>query len=83
MREGAALTGGIVADLKKMDRILHINEKSLTVPRAAGDSPEASGGTVNRRGYTMNHFPASFTTSSLGGFISTNGTGVLSSKYGS
>jgi alkyldihydroxyacetonephosphate synthase len=76
------LTGGIVVDLKKMDRVLELNEKSLTVRVQPGIIQKHLEEYLNRHGYTMNHFPASFTTSSLGGFISTNGTGVLSSKYG-
>ena len=77
-----ALTGGIVLDLKKMDKVLEINEKSLTVRVQPGILQKHLEEHLNNRGYTMNHFPASFVTSSLGGFISTNGTGVLSSKYG-
>jgi alkyldihydroxyacetonephosphate synthase len=77
-----ALTGGIVVDLKKMDKVLAINEKSLTVRVQPGIIQKHLEEHLNQRGYTMNHFPASFTTSCLGGFISTNGTGVLSSKYG-
>ncbi|HUI72940.1 MAG TPA: FAD-binding oxidoreductase [Spirochaetia bacterium] len=77
-----ALTGGIVLDLKKMDKVLEINEKSLTVRVQPGIIQKHLEEYLNNRGYTMNHFPASFTTSCLGGFISTNGTGVLSSKYG-
>jgi alkyldihydroxyacetonephosphate synthase len=77
-----ALTGGIVVDLKKMDRVLEINERSLTVRAQPGIIQKHLEEHLNRHGYTMNHFPASYTTSCLGGFISTNGTGVLSSKYG-
>ncbi len=77
-----ALTGGIVVDLKKMDKVLEINERSLTARVQPGIIQKHLEEHLNRRGYTMNHFPASFTTSCLGGFISTNGTGVLSSKYG-
>ncbi len=77
-----APTGGIVVDLKRMDAVLEINEKSLTVRAQPGIIQKHLEEHLNRRGYTMNHFPASFTTSCLGGFISTNGTGVLSSKYG-
>lgn len=76
------ITGGIVVDLKRMDRVLEINEKSLTVRVQPGIIQKHLEEHLNRRGYTMNHFPASFNTSCLGGFISTNGTGVLSSKYG-
>ncbi len=77
-----AITGGVVVDLKRMDRILELNEKSLTVRAQPGILQKHLEEYLNRRGYTMNHFPASFNTSCLGGFISTNGTGVLSSKYG-
>ena len=74
--------GGIVVDLKKMDKVLELNERSLTVRVQPGILQKHLEEYLNRHGYTMNHFPASYTTSALGGFISTNGTGVLSSKYG-
>ncbi len=77
-----ALTGGIVLDLKKMDRVLALNERSLTVRVQPGILQKHLEEYLNRHGYTMNHFPASYHTSAVGGFISTNGTGVLSSKYG-
>ena len=77
-----AVSGGITVDTKKMDRVLKINEKSLTVRVQPGILQKHLEEYLNRRGYTMNHFPASFHTSTLGGFVSTNGTGVLSSKYG-
>ena len=73
---------GIVLDTKKMDKILEINEKSLTVRVQTGILQKHLEEYLNRKGYTMNHFPASFHTSTLGGFIGTNGTGVLSSRYG-
>jgi len=77
-----ALKGGIIIDLKRMNQVLELNEKSLTVRVQPGIIQKHLEEYLNRRGYTMNHFPASFTTSTLGGFISTNGTGVLSSRYG-
>jgi alkyldihydroxyacetonephosphate synthase len=76
------ITGGIVVDLKRMDQILELNERSLTVRAQAGIIQKHLEEYLNRRGYTMNHLPASISTSALGGFVSTNGTGVLSSKYG-
>ncbi len=76
------LRGGIVVDMKRMDRVLELNEKSLTVRVQPGIIHAHLEEYLNRRGYTTNHIPASLTTSTLGGFISTNGTGVLSSKYG-
>jgi alkyldihydroxyacetonephosphate synthase len=76
------ITGGIVVDMKRMDKVLELNEKSLTVRVQPGILQVHLEEYLNQRGYTTNHIPASLTTSSLGGFISTNGTGVLSSKYG-
>lgn len=78
----APIHGGITLDMKRMDRIIALNERSLTVRVQTGIIQKHLEERLNRWGYTMNHFPASFTTSTLGGFISTNGTGVLSSKYG-
>jgi len=77
-----ALKDGIIIDLKRMNHVLELNEKSLTVRVQPGIIQKHLEEYLNRRGYTMNHFPASFNTSALGGFISTNGTGVLSSRYG-
>jgi alkyldihydroxyacetonephosphate synthase len=76
------LMGGIVVDMKRMDRILEVNEQSLTVRVQPGILHKHLEEQLNRLGYTTNHLPASLNTSTLGGFISTNGTGVLSSKYG-
>jgi len=81
---GGALpvAGGLVVDTMRMNRILELNERSLTVRVQPGLIQKDLETWLNRRGYTTNHLPASFTTSSIGGFISTNGTGVLSSRYG-
>lgn len=77
-----ALKGGITVDTKKMDKILKLYDRSLTVRVQPGILQKHLEEYLNRKGYTMNHFPASFHTSTLGGFVSTNGTGILSSKYG-
>jgi FAD/FMN-containing dehydrogenases len=77
-----AQLGGIIVDTKKMDQVLQFNERSQTVRIQPGILQKHLEEYLNRKGYTMNHFPASFHTATVGGFISTNGTGVLSSKYG-
>jgi alkyldihydroxyacetonephosphate synthase len=77
-----AIRGGIVVDTKRMDRILAINERSLTVRVQPGILQRHLEEALEARGYTMNHLPASINTSTLGGFVSTNGSGILSSKYG-
>ncbi len=77
-----AIRGGIVIDTKRMDRIVEINERSLTVRVQPGILQRHLEEALEQRGYTMNHLPASINTSTLGGFVSTNGSGILSSKFG-
>ena len=77
-----AVRGGIVVDTKRMDKVLQFNEKSMTVRVQPGILQIHLEEWLNKRGATMNHFPASINCSTIGGFVSTNGTGVLSSKYG-
>jgi alkyldihydroxyacetonephosphate synthase len=77
-----AVRGGLVVDTKRMDRILAINERSLTVRVQPGILQRHLEDALVARGYTMNHLPASINSSTLGGFVSTNGSGILSSKYG-
>ena len=74
--------GGVIVDLKRMDKVLEINRKSQTVRAQTGILQIHLEEALNREGMTMNYFPASINTSTLGGFISTNGSGVFSSKYG-
>jgi len=77
-----AIKSGITVDTKRMDKVLKINKKSLTIRVQPGILQIHLEEYLNRFGYTMNHLPASFNTSTIGGFVSTNGTGILSSKYG-
>ena len=37
---------------------------------------------LNRRGWTLGHFPDSFTHSTLGGWVATRSSGMQSDKYG-
>jgi alkyldihydroxyacetonephosphate synthase len=76
------INGGIVVDTMKMDKIVALNERSLTVRVQPGIIQNDLEEYLNRKGYTTNHLPASIMTSAVGGFIGTNGTGVLSSRYG-
>ncbi len=74
--------GGIVLDLKGMDRIVDLDEYSLNVTCQTGLYQVDLEDYLNDRGYTLNHLPASHFCSTVGGFLSTRGSGVLSSKYG-
>lgn len=73
---------GIILDLKKMARIIELDEQSLTVTAEAGIIGQHLEMELNRKGYTMGHFPSSIYTSTLGGYLAARSAGQLSSKYG-
>ncbi len=74
--------GGIQLDLKRMDKILHIDDESMLVTAEAGIVGIELEEAVNRRGYTTGHTPTSVRASNLGGFIATRSGGSMSSLYG-
>lgn len=76
------LYGGIVLDLKKMDRILRLDEESLTVTAQAGINGQVLEWELNRHGLTLAHYPASEYGATLGGYVAARGSGTLSTKYG-
>jgi alkyldihydroxyacetonephosphate synthase len=72
----------ISVDLGRLDRVLAIDEGSRLArvqPGAYGPDLEEQ---LNRRGWTLGHFPDSFTHSTLGGWIATRSSGMQSDKYG-
>ena len=79
---GVPFFGGIVIDIKKLDRVIELNESSMYIKVQTGIMQIDLERYLNHRGYTLNHLPASIYCSTLGGFLSTRGSGVLSSKYG-
>lgn len=74
--------GGIVLDLTAMDKLLALNEYSLTVKVQAGMFGDRLERELNTRGYTLNHSPQSLDRSTVGGWVSTRAMGQLSSRYG-
>lgn len=81
---GGTLTtkGGIVIDLKKMNKILSVDEKSNLVTVEAGIIGEHLERELAPHGCTIGHFPSSVYTSTLGGYLATRSAGQFSSKYG-
>jgi len=72
----------MIIDLKRMDRILEISENSLTVTLEAGVIGSVLEMTLNRRGLTFGHYPASANCATVGGYVAAHGSGVTSTKYG-
>jgi alkyldihydroxyacetonephosphate synthase len=81
---GAAIPhhGGIVLDVSPMNRIVEIDEASLTATVEAGHNGRAFEQALNERGLSFPHFPASAEWASVGGYVAARGSGVLSSRYG-
>ena len=79
---GIAPDGGVVVELRAMNQIVDLDEKSLLVRCQAG----VSGGDLNQAleswGYTMGHEPQSVDISTVGGWIATRACGQLSARYG-
>jgi alkyldihydroxyacetonephosphate synthase len=82
--QGGALPvlGGIILDMKKMNRITEINDQAYTVTVETGIIHQHLEWELNKRNLSTMHLPASIGCSTLGGFLAHRGTGVLSTKYG-
>ena len=76
------LYGGIVVDLKKLDKIIRIDEQSMTVTAQAGINGQHLEWAMNKHGLTLAHYPASQYGATLGGYLAARGAGTLSTKYG-
>ncbi|MGW8318342.1 MAG: FAD-binding oxidoreductase [Candidatus Promineifilaceae bacterium] len=74
--------GGIMVDLKRLDKIIEIDEKSLTVTAQAGIILSQLEWALNEKKLTLPHYPASANCATLGGCLAPRGTGTTSTKYG-
>ncbi len=82
--QGGALPifGGILLDMKRMNRIIDIDEKSLTVTAEAGIIISQLEWAVNEKELMLPHYAASSNCATLGGALAPRGTGTISTKYG-
>ena len=82
--QGGALAteGGIVLDLRSLDRVIEIDETSMTVTAQAGVNGRRLEAELNERGLMLPHYPASVEWATVGGYIAARGSGVLSTRYG-
>jgi alkyldihydroxyacetonephosphate synthase len=74
--------GGVVIDLRGLDRIVEIDERSLTVTAEAGVNGRVLEQALNERGLMFPHYPASAEWATVGGYVAARGSGVLSTRYG-
>ena len=77
-----ASPGAIIMDMKRMNRILEISERSATLEVEPGILGQHLEDKLNEKGYTLGHFPSSLMTASVGGYLATRSAGQYSSRYG-
>jgi alkyldihydroxyacetonephosphate synthase len=82
--QGAAMPmyGGILLDTKRMDRVIAIDDVSLTATAEAGIVIQQLEWAVNEKGLMFPHYAASSNCATLGGALAPRGTGTMSTKYG-
>ena len=69
-------------DLGRMNQVLDLDEDSGLARVQAGILGPDLEEQLGRRGWTMGHYPDSFTHSTLGGWVATRSSGMQSDKYG-
>jgi len=69
-------------DMGRMRELIDIDEESGLARIQAGALGPDLEAQLGARGWTIGHFPDSFTHSSLGGWIATRSSGMQSDKYG-
>lgn len=74
--------GGILIDVKRLDKILNISETSLSVTTQAGVNTSLLERALNERGLTLPNYAASANCATAGGYVAARGSGVISTKYG-
>jgi alkyldihydroxyacetonephosphate synthase len=72
----------VSVDMARLARVLDVDAASRLARVEAGAFGPDLERRLNERGWTMGHFPDSFTHSTLGGWIATRSSGMQSDKYG-
>jgi alkyldihydroxyacetonephosphate synthase len=72
----------ISVDLGRMNRVLSVDEESGLARIQAGTLGPDIETQLGAEGWTLGHFPDSFTHSTLGGWVATRSSGMQSDKYG-
>ncbi|MGZ3442019.1 MAG: FAD-binding oxidoreductase, partial [Polyangia bacterium] len=74
--------GGVVVDLKRMRGIVELDAHAGAATVEAGIIGEHLEHELNRRGFTLGHFPSSIMCSTFGGWLAARSAGQFSTKYG-
>ncbi len=76
------LKGGIMIDMKQMNRIRELDHENLFVTVECGLNGALYEEQLNRSGYTGGHFPQSLRCSTVGGWLACRAAGQFSTRYG-
>lgn len=76
------IRGGISFDLKRMNRILQIDDDNLMTHVECGLNGALYEKSLNQAGFTGGHFPQSLRCSSVGGWLACRAAGQFSTRYG-
>jgi alkyldihydroxyacetonephosphate synthase len=85
---GSSVTGasipskGIVVDMQGMNQILDLDQENRTVTVQGGTKLKSLEEKLSGKGFSLFQFPQSLELVTVGGYISTLGTGQYSSLYG-
>lgn len=90
---GTSVVGGVAAqrgradavvslDLRRLNRLISVDEQSLTAVLEPGLRGPAAESLLNERGLTLGHFPQSHEHASIGGYAATRSAGQASTGYG-
>lgn len=74
--------GGIIVDMKLLNKILRLDEDKLFIDVQAGILGLPLQNQLERQGFTLGHFPSSILSATLGGYLAARSAGQMSSKYG-
>ncbi|WP_044508209.1 FAD-binding oxidoreductase [Gordonia sp. KTR9] len=78
----AAVTGVISLDLRRLDRVVEIDEISRMATLEAGLRGPAAEALLREKGWTIGHFPQSYEGAGIGGYAATRSAGQSSAGYG-
>ena len=81
-KKGETHGGVVTLDTTLMARLLDLDPVSHTATFEAGIYGPDLEAALQRRGFTLGHFPQSFEFSTLGGWIAARGAGQQSNRYG-
>lgn len=81
-KEGPGYSSFLSMDLRNMTKMGEIDGKSMIASAEAGIQGPDLEEELEKKGYTLGHFPESFLHSGLGGWVASRSAGRLSTAYG-